>query len=177
MHITRAVFDGLEFISRSGVTNMLDRPVVLNLAKEWGFPETAEWIERVDTKTYARLIFEGPEVIESGKDPQVAENDPLDQLNIIDILSRAIDDERAKMRDIIAMLGRQAVVTLAETYETDLMGVLIDSPHEPLINVERTALIARLAETSSLWQQFDEVMREVQRGIGSLQYLIDPENS
>lgn len=65
IQITKGVFDGLEFIRQSGATNMLDRPMVLNLAREWGFPETADWIESVDTGTYGRLIFQGPEVIES----------------------------------------------------------------------------------------------------------------
>lgn len=49
VQITRAVFDGLEFIRRSGATNMLDRPMVLGLAREWDFNETAAWIESVDT--------------------------------------------------------------------------------------------------------------------------------
>lgn len=34
VQITKAVFDGLEFVRRSGATNMLDRPMVLNLARE-----------------------------------------------------------------------------------------------------------------------------------------------
>lgn len=34
VRITKAVFDGLEAIRQSGTTNMLDRPVVLRLARE-----------------------------------------------------------------------------------------------------------------------------------------------
>jgi hypothetical protein len=63
VQITQAVYEGLEFIRRSGVTNMLDRPMVLNLAKEWGLNDTADWIESVDTGTYGRLIILGPDVI------------------------------------------------------------------------------------------------------------------
>lgn len=64
VEITREVFEGLEFIRRSGVTNMLDRPTVLELAREWGFDETAQWLEEADRKTYADLIFNGPNVID-----------------------------------------------------------------------------------------------------------------
>ena len=34
VQITRAVFDGLEFIKQSGATNMLDMPMVHSLARE-----------------------------------------------------------------------------------------------------------------------------------------------
>lgn len=64
VEIRRAVFDGLEFIRQSGVTNMLDRPMVLQLAVEWGFDATADWIESVDTRKYGELIFKGPIVID-----------------------------------------------------------------------------------------------------------------
>ncbi len=42
---------------------MLDRPMVIHLAREWELDATADWIESVDTGTYGRLIFMGPEVI------------------------------------------------------------------------------------------------------------------
>lgn len=58
--VSQEVFDGLEFIRRSGATNMLDRPMVLRLAHEWDFQATAEWIEGNDLRTYGQLIFNGP---------------------------------------------------------------------------------------------------------------------
>ncbi len=64
VEISKEVFEGLEFVRRSGATNMLDRSTVLYLAREWGFDETADWIESVDRGTYGRLIFEGPRVID-----------------------------------------------------------------------------------------------------------------
>ena len=64
VEITKEVFEGLEFIRQSGVTNMLDRPTVLQLAREWEFDATAEWIESVDRRTYGELIFKGPIVID-----------------------------------------------------------------------------------------------------------------
>lgn len=186
VQITRAVFDGLEFIRRSGATNMLDRPMVLHLAREWDFTDTADWIERVDTRTYGRLIFQGPEIIED--DPtnqaiagelssQVVEHDATDEDDEINVFNQAMDDERSQMRDVIAKLGRQASLTIADTYETELMGVLFDPSRRDLIIAERNALVRSLGQASTLWLQLEETMNEVQRGIGSLQYLIDPENN
>ena len=43
--VPKTVLDGLEAVRRSGLTNMLDRPVVARLAKEFGFEEAARWIE------------------------------------------------------------------------------------------------------------------------------------
>ena len=63
VQITQSVHEGLEFIRQSGATNMLDRRMVLDLAREWDFNDTADWIESVDTGTYGRLIFQGPDVI------------------------------------------------------------------------------------------------------------------
>lgn len=175
--ITRAVFDGLEFIRRSGATNMLDRPIVLMLAKEWGFTETAEWIESVDTATYGRLIFEGPAIMENEQADHVVEPDAIDQVNELEVLNQAWDYERAKVQDIIATLGKQAILTIADTYETEQMGVLFNSPFLTQISVEREALVRNLGEASRFWLQLQESMSEVGRGIGSLQFLIDPENN
>ena len=174
--ITRAVFDGMEFIRRSGATNMLDRPMVLNLAKEWGFTETAEWIESVSTGTYGRLIFQGPEIRENEQMDHAVEQDAIDRANERDVLNQAWAHERASVQDIINALGKQAILTIADTYETEHMGVLIDSPFLPQIRAERDALVRNLGEASALWLQLQESMSEVERGIGSLQFLIDPEN-
>ncbi len=42
----------------SGLTNMLDHPVVTRLAREFGFPEAADWIEAHPTD-YTRLLLSG----------------------------------------------------------------------------------------------------------------------
>lgn len=73
VEITRYVYEGLEFIRQSGVTNMLDRPMVLQLAKEWEFKATADWIESVDTRTYGELIFKGPIVIDDNPTAEIEE--------------------------------------------------------------------------------------------------------
>lgn len=83
VQIAKSVYEGLEFIRRSGVTNMLDRPMVLKLAREWDLNDTADWIESVDTGTYGRLIFLGPDVIG---------DESLDEK--LDRMDRAYDEER-----------------------------------------------------------------------------------
>jgi len=56
--VPKAVLDGLEAVRRSGLTNMLDRPVVAQLAEEFGFEEAARWI-RARPKDFAAGIFQG----------------------------------------------------------------------------------------------------------------------
>ena len=53
-----AVLSGLESVRLSGLTNMLDRPVVAELAEQFGSPEAAKWIRRHPTE-YAQGIFRG----------------------------------------------------------------------------------------------------------------------
>jgi hypothetical protein len=56
--VPRAVYDGLDAVRRSGLTNMLDRPRVAELADELGFPESAAWV-REDRGRYAQAVFRG----------------------------------------------------------------------------------------------------------------------
>ncbi len=83
LQISKSAYEGLEFIRRSRATQMLDRPTVLNLAREWGLADTADWIESVDTDIYSRLIVSGPDVIG---------NESLDEK--LDRMDRAYDEER-----------------------------------------------------------------------------------
>jgi len=66
--IPAAVFDGLEAVRRSGLTNMLDRPRVIEIAELWGYDETATWL-RVNRNLYAQGIFQGFQVVEEGETP------------------------------------------------------------------------------------------------------------
>lgn len=52
------VLQGINAVRYSGLTNMLDRPMVAKLAKTFGFPETATWIKN-HPKAYAEGIFHG----------------------------------------------------------------------------------------------------------------------
>ena len=61
-----AVFEGLEEVRLSGLTNMLDRPRVIELARMMGYDETAEWLSEHRSE-YAQLIFNGAEIKEERK--------------------------------------------------------------------------------------------------------------
>jgi hypothetical protein len=61
---------------------MLERPVVLSLARAWDLQDTADWIESIDTGTYERPILRGPDVIG---------NEPLDDK--LDRMDRDYDEE------------------------------------------------------------------------------------
>lgn len=50
------VLDGLETIRMVIKINMLNRDLVLLLAREWNYDQTADWIESVDADAYAELI-------------------------------------------------------------------------------------------------------------------------
>jgi hypothetical protein len=52
------VYEVLEAIRRSGVTNMIEGPVVIEIARQLGFPEVAQWIDE-KKRTYAECIFRG----------------------------------------------------------------------------------------------------------------------
>ena len=56
--VPQAVLDGLEAVRRSGLSNMLDRPVVVELAEAFGFEDAARWIEDHRTE-FAEGLFKG----------------------------------------------------------------------------------------------------------------------
>lgn len=66
VRITAKVFEGVEAVRLSGLTNMLDRPVVAEIAEEMGYEESARWV-REHRDLYARAIFQGFEPIEKEK--------------------------------------------------------------------------------------------------------------
>jgi hypothetical protein len=51
-------WQGIDAARRSGLTNMLDRPVVARLAGELGWPDATHWIEE-HPKEYAEGVFRG----------------------------------------------------------------------------------------------------------------------
>jgi hypothetical protein len=63
VRVPKAVLDGLEAVRQSGLTNMLDRPVVAELARDVGFDEAARWVED-HRGQYAEAIFHGFETTE-----------------------------------------------------------------------------------------------------------------
>ncbi|OPY10495.1 MAG: hypothetical protein A4E67_00518 [Syntrophaceae bacterium PtaB.Bin038] len=56
--IPAIVWRGIDAVRLSGLTNMLDRPVVARLAGELGYPDAARWIEE-HPKEYAEGVFRG----------------------------------------------------------------------------------------------------------------------
>lgn len=52
------VLQGINVVRYSGLTNMIDRPRVAQLAKTFGFPEASKWIKD-HPKDYAEGIFRG----------------------------------------------------------------------------------------------------------------------
>jgi hypothetical protein len=60
--VPREVFEGLEAVRLSGLTNMLDRPRVAEIAENMGFMAAAQWV-REDRERYARAVFNGVEMV------------------------------------------------------------------------------------------------------------------
>lgn len=56
--ISALVWQDIDAVRLSGLTNMLDRPVVARLAGEFGWPDAARWIEE-HPKEYAEGVFRG----------------------------------------------------------------------------------------------------------------------
>ena len=69
IRVSQEVFDGIEAVRRSGLTNMLDYPVVAEIAEEMGFEESARWV-REHRDLYSQAVFRGFDV-EGGDGDQV----------------------------------------------------------------------------------------------------------
>ena len=63
IRIPKRVYEGLEAVRKSGLTNMFDRPRVAELAEEFGFQEAADWV-RSHKSEYAKGIFQGFEPVD-----------------------------------------------------------------------------------------------------------------
>ncbi len=67
VRIPQSVLHGLEAIRLGGQTNMLDYPVVIQIARETGHPATADWIT-THLSLYSAGIFRGFVAAESEKE-------------------------------------------------------------------------------------------------------------
>jgi hypothetical protein len=56
--VPHEIFQGIEAVRLSGLTNMLDRPAVAEIAEAMGFEESARWV-REHRDLYARAVFQG----------------------------------------------------------------------------------------------------------------------
>jgi len=68
--IPALVWQGIDAVRLSGLTNMLDRPVVARLAVELGYPDAARWIEE-HPKEYTEDVLHGFIVDPQGGNPDV----------------------------------------------------------------------------------------------------------
>ena len=64
--VSAAVYEGLEAVRLSGLSNMLDRPRVIELAEMLGYADTADWV-RDNRNLYAAAIFGGFVADEKGE--------------------------------------------------------------------------------------------------------------
>lgn len=191
IRISQSVFDGLEEIRQSGITNMLDRPEVLNLAREWNLDDAADWIESVDHGTYGRLIMYGPDVIGE---------ESLDEK--LDRMDREYDDERRPFwegtetpevsipeepqpeddglheavadREKLARLGRRVSLVMADSYETEESGVFIGEWQRTALNSERTRLMQNLADVASLDSELHETILEIHQSMDRVRARTPP---
>lgn len=63
IQVTKKVYEGLEAVRLSGVTNMLDYPAVLCCVQDWGYEETARWLKD-HKRAYSQGVFSGFEIEE-----------------------------------------------------------------------------------------------------------------
>lgn len=56
--VSAEVWEGINAVRQSGLTNMLDRPVVARLANELGYPEAARWVAE-NPKKFSDGLFNG----------------------------------------------------------------------------------------------------------------------
>jgi len=59
--VSEAVYNGLVAVRDSGETNMIDYQTVMELALDYGYTETVDWMEGHKSE-YAKGIFEGFEI-------------------------------------------------------------------------------------------------------------------
>ena len=104
-------------------------------------------------------------------------HDDLLEDSAAESLNQAMDNERIKLQDAIVTLSKIATLTVADTYSTEDMGVVFATGYWEQIVAERIRLNETLGDVSRLWGELNIAVNELQRGVGSLQYLIDPENN
>ena len=61
--VSAEVFEGLEAVRTSGLTNMFDRPRVIEIAEMMGYDETAEWLAS-NRNLYSQGLFQGFQVVD-----------------------------------------------------------------------------------------------------------------
>lgn len=114
---------------------------------------------------------------ENSPDLEHHEASEIEEDSSAEKLNQAMDDERTKMRDAITNLSKIATLTIADSYSTEDMGVVFAPGYQEKITSERNRLNEKLGDVSRQWAELNDTVNEVQRSVGSLQYMIDPENN
>jgi hypothetical protein len=113
--VPRSVYVGLKAVQQSGLTNMLDRPRVEELALEFGHPDAAAWVEE-DFGRYARAVFVGIRPDDVPEPPAEPQPDPVggalariarEELGIETLVERGRD--RPDFHDVGVMGLRRAL--------------------------------------------------------------------
>lgn len=63
IEVSPEVYQGIEAVRLSGLTNMLDRPAVIQIAEAMGFDASARWVDE-HRDLYAQALFNGFLVVE-----------------------------------------------------------------------------------------------------------------
>ncbi|MCO5215507.1 MAG: hypothetical protein M9934_07175 [Thermomicrobiales bacterium] len=105
------------------------------------------------------------------------EIEPTEDLSVAEKLNQEMDSERIKLRDAFVRLSMVGTLTVADTYSTEEMGVEFSTERGEQIQAERDRLNQTLGDVSRQWAELNGTLSELQRGVGSIQYLIDPENN
>jgi len=74
VRVSKSVLDGITAVRDSGITNMLDREMVIRLCSELGFSIAARWVDR-HKKEYSAGVFFGFEEAETEITPQEGEEE------------------------------------------------------------------------------------------------------
>lgn len=132
--VPRSVYVGLKAVQQSGLTNMLDRPRVVELALALGHPDAAAWVEQ-DFGRYAQAVFAGIRPDDVPESPAPVEPDQVgealaqiarEELGIETLEVRGRD--RLDFHDVgVAGLRR----ALERAYEMGRDRAQIGRPHSP----------------------------------------------
>lgn len=157
--VSKSVYDGLEQIKQTGEVDMEDRAMVWDAAMGMGLRDTARWLEGIATRAYEVLTRMGYIVLDDQE--QTAE-------------LGEIEGSSPGFYDTILSLGQYAALTVVDSYAAEEMGRLGNPSQRATATHERDRLIRNLAKASKLQQELESTMREVERGIDSLNEMIDP---
>lgn len=94
LELPQDVYEGLEAVRSSGLTNMFDRKKVKQIAEMMGYDEAVAWLNQADSETYSNLMFAGAKML-----PQAGGDDRL-----------PVPEVRDKMKSVFAELRKRGFI-------------------------------------------------------------------